>query len=97
MHLYEDTPNRLTALWEGEVSLGSSADAPVPPADRTAALLYFWASRACTPEGDAVREVVASFLEEVVQESPWPVDASAAEGAESACPCEASLLDRLSL
>lgn len=43
------------------------------PADRRAALLDFWATRACNPEGLAVRMAVENFLEYQVQSSAHPV------------------------
>jgi len=95
--LFVQIPDQLTALWEGGQSLRSKEETIEDRGERRAALLEFWASRTCTSEGEAVREVVATFIEEIVQESAWPVDAHRARSAEQACTCGASLVDRLSL
>ena len=73
--LNEDIPDMLEDIWSEGQPLSSGGDALVEPADRRAALLGFWASRACTPEGLQARQTTASFIRYEVQESPTPVTA----------------------
>lgn len=54
---------------------------------RREALLTLWATRTATPEGEAVREVVETFLRNVVQRSDTPVTEAEAAAAAERCPC----------
>jgi hypothetical protein len=89
--LGEDIPDMLEAVWQhGEVPLGDPLEAY---SDRRAAILTFWASRACTPEGAAARELAADFVRYEIQASAHPVPADEQAAAESASLCG----DRLGL
>jgi tetratricopeptide (TPR) repeat protein len=70
--LVSEIPEALEALWERGVPVS-----PGPPLDtpeeRRSALLTWWATRTCTPEGERVREVIARYVVTEVQRSPWPV------------------------
>lgn len=76
-------PARLDALWSEGAALG---DGPplATPGDRRAAVLELWATRADTPEGEAVRRAVEAWLGAVVQASPHPVTAEERRAAEAA-------------
>lgn len=83
--LNEEIPDMLEGIWlRGEVPLGEPLETPE---QRRAAVLTFWASRACTPEGAAARQTAADFLEYVVQSSPHPVTAEEKAQAEAANLC----------
>ncbi|MDP6934429.1 MAG: hypothetical protein QGG40_16000, partial [Myxococcota bacterium] len=58
---------------------------------RRHALLFYWQSRAHTPEGTAVRRIVADYLEYEVQPSDWPVSPGEQEQANRACGCSEPL------
>ena len=62
--LWEELPAELDAIWH---------DVTMPPHMRRAALLAYWTSRTCTPEGQAVRDSIRTYLLEEVQTSAWPV------------------------
>ena len=85
--LLVEVPTLLQAAWETGAPLEPQSPALLTPADRKAAILAFWASRADTPEGEAVRDAVETFLSEVVQASPWPVTAAEALAASTSCAC----------
>lgn len=85
-----DVPDQLDRLWRNGV--GFDGERVPLPEDRRAALLAFWSSRTCTPEGDAVREAVRLYLEYEVQESAHPVTEAERQGAVAACACAADLV-----
>ena len=62
--LWEELPAELDAIWH---------DHAIAPHVRRAALLAYWTSRTCTPEGQAVRDAIRTYLLEEVQTSAWPV------------------------
>ena len=65
---------------------------PLPdPTSRREAILEFWATRADTPEGRMVREVVRTYLEMVVQDSQWPLLPDEIATAEERCGCRLRL------
>ena len=45
------------------------------------AIFEFWASRSCIPEGEAVRNVTADFITEVIQHSEHPAPSEEIEKA----------------
>jgi hypothetical protein len=61
--LYADIPRDLEQVWSRE---------DLPASERRALLFEYWDSRTETPEGDAAKEAVASFLRGVVQQSETP-------------------------
>ena len=77
-------PDMLEATWQdggsGEVRLET-------PTERRAAILEFWVSRACTPEGAAAREVAADFLRYEVQPSAHPVTPAELAAVNARSPC----------
>lgn len=85
--IHVELPAALDATWARGAPLEAGGPALPSPADRRRALADHWATRACTPEGAAVRQVVADFLENVVQASPDRMGAEevAAANARSAC------------
>jgi hypothetical protein len=92
----EDIPEQLDRLWRAGHSMSTplTEDAQEPiahPDRRRADMLTFWANRTCTPEGDAVAEVVSLFLEYEVQASPWPATPSEVAKANAATSCDRRL------
>jgi hypothetical protein len=89
--LLHEIPRELDAVWRDGVGRDGGA-LPTPEA-RRAALLEWWVSRTCTPEGEAVRGVIARYLAREVQPSPWPVTEGerAAINARRPCPGELAL------
>ena len=84
--LLVEIPRTLEDAWQRGVPI--AGDVPLQTrADRRRALLDWWATRTCTPEGARVRELVARYLDREVQSSPWPVTADelAAANAQRAC------------
>jgi tetratricopeptide (TPR) repeat protein len=70
--LVSEIPAGLEALWREGLPPAGGEPLETPEA-RRAALLEWWVTRTCTPEGDLVREVIARYLATEVQPSPWPV------------------------
>lgn len=89
----QEVPNLLTASWEEGAPLEAGGPTLPDPADRRAAILEFWATRADTPEGAAVRQVTGDFIQYVIQDSPFPATAEEIQAAEARCGCGASVLD----
>jgi tetratricopeptide (TPR) repeat protein len=85
--LVDQIPASLDALWHEGVALDGGPNLADPPARREA-ILDYWATRTCTPEGDQVRTVIARYLVNEVQASAWPVtpEELAAANARRACP-----------
>ncbi|MCB9781312.1 MAG: hypothetical protein H6742_22280 [Alphaproteobacteria bacterium] len=69
----EQVPTLVDAVWQQGATMDGREIHLADPAARRGELLSFWASRADTPEGEMVAQVVADFLQEVVQSSPHPV------------------------
>ena len=68
----EEIPDQLDACWrDGQPFEGDAVLAT--PADRRREILAFRSSRACTPEGMEVRDLVDLFLEYEVQASDTPL------------------------
>lgn len=88
--LNEDIPDMLETIWtHGEVPLGDPLETPQ---QRREAILAFWGSRACTPEGDAARQTAADFLTFVVQPSPHPVTEAERLAVSNGNPCGVELV-----
>jgi len=75
--LGEDIPDMLDRVWEHGKIHDSDETVLATPMERRDTIMDFWASRACVPEGEAVRAVAADFIVEEIQNSAHP--ASAAE------------------
>jgi hypothetical protein len=69
--LLTEIPSVLDGIWHDGIGRGGSS-LPTPAARRRE-LLEWWATRTCTPEGEAVRTVIARYLATEVQTSEWPV------------------------
>jgi hypothetical protein len=83
--LNEEIPDMLEGIWtHGIMPLGEPLQTPE---ERRLAIVTFWASRACTPEGAAARQTAADFLQYVVQDSAHPVTAEERAAAEAANRC----------
>lgn len=82
-----DLPEALDLLWlEGRPMRPDRPPLPSPE-ERRAAVLAFWAERSCTPEGQAVRDLVEIFLAMEVQRSPFPATSAELRAAEAAQSC----------
>ena len=88
----QEVPDLLTASWEQGAPIEPGGEALPDPAARRAAILEFWATRADTPEGAAVRAVTGDFIRYVVQDSEWPATPEEIAAAEARCDCGASIL-----
>lgn len=86
-----ELPDRLDQLWASGRPLEGTGPTIGPAAARRQAMLAHWSSRTCTPEGDAVADVVALFLEYEVQASSAPVTAAEQREANSAQRCSRRL------
>ena len=84
-------PDRLDQLWSEGRPLEGEGPVLETPETRRAAMLDHWSSRTCTPEGDAVAEVVALFLEYEVQSSGHPVTAAEQDRANASQACSRRL------
>jgi len=80
--IWEELPAELDAIWH---------DATTAPHVRRAAVLAYWTSRTCTPEGQAVRDAIRTYLLEEVQTSAWPVTDAEAHRASDENECECVL------
>lgn len=69
----QEVPALLEAAWSKGAPLEPGGPTLPTPAARRAAMLDLWATRADGPEGEMVAQVVADFLEHVVQAGPDPV------------------------
>lgn len=88
-----ELPQSLDGLWLEGLPLEGDDPPIADPSLRRAALLRHWSSRACTPEGQEVREVIELYLALEVQRSPFPVTPEEEAAAEAAQACG----DRLEL
>lgn len=88
----QEVPDMLTATWEQGAPLEPGGATLEDPVARRAAILEFWASRADTAEGAAVRAVTGDFIRYVVQDSPWPATPDEIAATEARCGCGASIL-----
>jgi hypothetical protein len=84
---YAALPEQLALLWVAGVPLAEEGPLLPSPEERRAALLDFWATRTCTPEGRRVRALTEDFLVEVVQGGAWPVTPAEAAAATARTPC----------
>jgi len=82
----EEIPTLLDAAWQDGVPIKGEAQLETP-AQRRAAILDFWAGRACNAEGQEVRDLVTLFLEYEVQSSDHPLTASEIATASEANRC----------
>lgn len=89
--LQQRIPAQVDALWQQGTPLSGGEPLETPEA-RKAALLAYWSSRTCTPEGQLVRDWVARFLAYEVGASPWAVTEEEASRASAACPCDELIL-----
>lgn len=92
VRLGQDVPNRLTATWEQGAPLEDGGPSLPDPVARRQAILEFWATRADTAEGAAVREVTGDFIRYIIQDSPWPASPDEIAATEARCGCAASIL-----
>jgi hypothetical protein len=89
--LGERLPDQLTAVWEDGVPMYGEGSLDNAVARRKE-LLDYWATRACSPDGEAARDVVRTFIARVVQESPHPATGPEIQAAERKCACEGASL-----
>lgn len=82
-----DLPEALDQLWLNGTPMQPDRPPLPSPEQRRAAVLAFWAERSCTPEGQAVRDLVEIFLAMEVQRSPFPATDAELRGAERAQAC----------
>jgi hypothetical protein len=82
-----DLPTALDALWLEGAPIEPDRPPLPTPVERRAAILQFWAERACTPEGQAVRDLVEVFVAMEVQRSDWPAPSAELRAAEAAQAC----------
>lgn len=83
----KDLPAAMDALWLEGAPLEPGQPAAPTPVERRAALLQLWSTRACTPEGQAVRDLVEAFVAMEVQRSDWPASDGELRAAEAAQAC----------
>lgn len=83
-------PELLDALWQKGTPMSEEARLRTHE-ERRQALLAYWSSRTCTPQGEVVRQAVARFLRLEVQNSAHPATEEELSSAEAACACGAQL------
>jgi hypothetical protein len=86
-----EVPDQLDRLWLQGVPFDGDQPTLPTPLERRAAMLTFWAERACNPEGAQVSELVALYLDEVVQSSTDPVTLAEQGAANQRTICPRSL------
>ena len=87
----EELPDRIEQTWKDGSPL-EEGDRPAPTwEERRAVLLDFWADRACTPEGDQVAALTATFFREVVMGSEHPASPEELAAANQRAACGRSL------
>ncbi len=89
--LGERLPDQLTAVWEEGVPMYGEGSLDTRVARRKE-LLDYWATRACSPDGEAAREVVETFLARVVMESSHPATGPEIQAAQARCSCDGAVL-----
>jgi len=87
----QEVPALLVGTWERGEPMDPGGPTLPTPVDRRRAILTFWATRADTEEGSAVRAVVSDFVRYVVQESDTPATPAEIGAAEAMCACGALL------
>ena len=95
--LGEEIPDMLEELWTTGMSESNSSSILLTAAERRAAILQFWSSRACVKEGEQARLVVADFLEYIVQTSENPASTDEIEKANNQQRCPDATLLELSI
>lgn len=87
----EELPRILDDVWLRGIPLDPSLPTLNEPAKRRSEMLDLWASRTCTPEGEAVRSVVQNYLYWEVQNSEHPLTAEEVAQANERCRCDVRL------
>lgn len=82
-----EIPDMLDATWTTGTPFGIEGPTLESHEKRRAAILRFWSSRSCLPEGAAVRDVVATFVEAEIQMSDHPASAEEIAAANEAQRC----------
>lgn len=90
--LGEEIPDMLEAIWLEGTPMTAGAPKLESYADRRGAILEFWSSRACTPEGAEARGVTADFVRYVIQLSEHPVTEEELTQANARSYCEDTLV-----
>ena len=70
--LLAEIPATLDRVWHDGIPIDGE-EVLETPAERRAAILDWWVTRTCTPEGEQVRALVVRYLDHEVQPSAWPV------------------------
>lgn len=86
--LNKELPDMLDATWTSGKPMGDDGPFLESHEARRSAMFAFWASRSCTPEGDQVREVVATFINAEVQNSSHPATPNELSEANTVQRCE---------
>jgi len=71
----EEIPDMLDQVWDNGQPEKSHDPILTEYSDRRKVILDFWASRSCVQEGQAVRELTADFIAEIIQTSAHPAPA----------------------
>ena len=79
-------PDRMTALWETGLPMYGKGHLDTQK-ERRDALVMYWQTRACSPEGDAARAVVERFLQNIIQDSPVAMSPEEQKAASAGCSC----------
>jgi hypothetical protein len=83
-----EVPALLASIWERGQPDGPQGLKLTSPAERRSAIFKLWSSRACTPEGERVRGVVADFVHYEVQRSATPASPAEIANANADNRCE---------
>ena len=87
----EEIPDMLDNVWEHGRTEDEDGPVLIETADRRKVILEFWASRSCVPAGQEARDVVADFINEVIQYSDTPATTSEIRAANEKQQCTDSL------